>query len=269
MTYRGNSHFEPGSGMADGYFGAIDAGAASRDTQDKLCDEIAIISHELRNSLAVIRNATQLLRPATTGHSISSARALIERHVGHMGRHIEKLLDPQRRGMRSHGLNCSRIDLRTIARYAADAIGPEMARRGHRLAVQLPEDPVWVHADGACLEQVFWNLLINAAKYTPEGGDIALTMEGEHDGVRVRIRDSGAGIEPAMLQRVFGMFVQAGATLPEREGGRGIGLAVVRNSVEQHGGTVTATSPGLGLGSEFVVVLPTLWAQQDPVIVTT
>jgi signal transduction histidine kinase len=220
-------------------------------------EAIEMVCHELRNSLAVIRGAARLLRAPTTTVGANNARSLIERHVGQMSRHIEDLLT-QRRDDGNHGLQLSRIDLREIARFATDAVGPEMTRRGHHLTVNLPDEPAWAHADASRLEQVFANLLINSAKYTPDGGDIAFTIERLNGSVFVRVRDSGVGIEPAMLSRVFGMFVQVDAALPRADGGRGIGLAVVRDLVELHGGTVKATSAGLGLGSEFTVVLPAL-----------
>ena len=193
-----------------------------RDANDERLRDIAVISHELRNSLGVIRNATRLLRSPPSSGSIESARSLIERHVGQMSRHIENLLEPRHRSARSDGLHQSRVDLRTVVGYAVDSIGPELARRGHRLVVKLPEEPVWVRADGARLEQVFSNLLINAAKYTPDSGDISLLMERDAESAYVRIRDSGVGIEPAMLSKVFGMFVQVATAPPGRENGRGI-----------------------------------------------
>src|SRR5690349_5781078 len=130
-----------------------------------------------------------------------------------MRRHIADLLEPQTRGTRDMGLQWSHVDLRQIVRDAVDGMTPEMERRGHRLVVQLPEAPAWAHADGARLEQVFSNLLINAAKYTPDHGDIRLLMQRDDESLVVRIRDSGVGLEPAMLTRVFGMFVQV-ATAP-------------------------------------------------------
>jgi signal transduction histidine kinase len=224
-------------------------------------DAIDCICHELRNSLAIVRGAARLLRPPSTSEGISNARLLIERHVGQMDRHIEDLLRPLRRDGRVPGLQLSHVDLRVIARYAADAIGPETSRRGHRLVVDLPGEPIWVHADATRLEQVFANLLINAAKYTPDGGNISLTVERVGECALVRVRDSGLGIEPAMLSRVFGMFIQVDDALPRADGGRGIGLAVVKNLVELHGGTVKAASTGSGLGSEFTVALPVLWVR--------
>jgi signal transduction histidine kinase len=235
------------------------ANLAKRGLGGAYSEEVAIICHELRNSLAVVRGAARLLRSPAARDGIE-ARALIERHVGQMSRHIDDLLDPKRRGELNHGLQLAKVDLAVIAGYAADAIAPDMARRGHRLVVKLPEEPIWAFADGSRLEQAFANLLINAAKYTPDGGDIAFTLERDHERVCIRIRDSGIGIEPGMLSRIFGMFVQVGPALPSAEGGRGIGLAVVRDLVELHDGTVRAVSAGPGLGSEFIIVLPTLCA---------
>jgi signal transduction histidine kinase len=229
---------------------------------------VDVICHELRNSLAVVGAAARLLRVPPVGDRASKAVSLIERHVGQMGRHIEDLLQP-RRSAAGRALQLSRIDLRTIARYAIDAVGPTMTRHGHRLRMHLPESPVWVQGDDARLEQVISNLLFNAAKYTPDGGDVSLTVSCADETAFLRVRDSGVGIEPCLLSRVFGLFVQVDAATPRAEGGRGIGLAVVRDLVELHGGRVRAESAGLGLGSEFTVMLPALGSRPDsPVLVT-
>ena len=204
----------------------------------------------------------RLLRFPAGEAGIDGARVLIERHVGQMSRHIEELLDTsQQRDKKA--LHRSHVDLRTVVEFAVNAIAPDMARRGHRLAVSLPPDALWVHADVARLEQVFSNLLINAAKYTPDGGDIALTMERIGAHACIRFCDSGIGISATMLERVFQLFAQADASDARAEGGHGIGLAVVRDLVEAHDGSVQATSAGLGLGSQFTVLLPTLWANAD------
>lgn len=232
---------------------------------DSRADEIATISHELRNSLSVVRNAARLLRMPGAAGGIEGARVLIERHVGQMTRHIEDLLDTSQRDVRKKVLRRTHIDLRTIVEFALSAIAPDLARRGHRMVVSLPSEPLWVEADAARMEQVFSNLLINAAKYTPDGGEIVLTMESLDKRASIVIRDSGIGIEPAVLLRVFDMFAQADAAAICAEGGSGIGLAVVRDLVEMHGGTVRAASAGLGLGSEFTVSLPSVWAQVEVV----
>jgi two-component system CheB/CheR fusion protein len=226
-------------------------------------DEIATIAHELRNSLSVVRNAAGLLRMPAGANGVEGARILIERHVGQMTRHIEDLLDASNQDVRKRVLRRTHIDLRTIVEFAVSAIAPDLARRGHRLVLSLPADPLWVEADASRMEQVFSNLLINAAKYTPDGGEIMLTMESLDKRASFVIRDSGIGIEPAVLLRVFDMFAQADTTTLCAEGGSGIGLAVVRDVVEMHGGTVRAASAGLGLGSEFTVLLPSVWSQVE------
>jgi signal transduction histidine kinase len=230
---------------------------------DARADEIAVISHELRNSLSVMRNAARLLKMPAGANQVEGARILIERHVAQMNRHIEDLLDVSQRDARKKTLRRTHIDLRTIVEFAVSAIAPDMARRGHQLTVNLPATPLWVEADAIRMEQVFSNLLINAAKYTPDGGGITLTMERMEKRVSIVVRDSGIGIEPAVLSRVFDMFAQADAAAICAEGGSGIGLAVVRDIVEMHGGTVRAASAGLGLGSEFSVLLPAQWAQVE------
>jgi two-component system CheB/CheR fusion protein len=227
---------------------------------DTRADQIAGISHELRNSLFVIRNAARLLRLPASTDRIDDSRKLIERHADQMARHIGDLLDVSSVPTgKQAALHRSHLDLRTIVGHSVSAIAPDMRRRGHELVVELPADAIWVHADAGRLEQVFSNLLINAAKYTPNGGKIVLTLEREGTHARIRISDSGIGIDAAMLLRVFDMYTQANADSPCSEGGRGIGLALVRELVEKHGGTVQAASNGLGCGSEFTVVLPVLW----------
>ena len=228
---------------------------------DPRADEIAMITHELRNSLGVVRNAARLLRfPAGAG-GIEGARVLIERHVAQMTQHLNDLIDASHNDVRKKVLHKAHVDLRTVVQYAINAIAADLERRKHRLAVHLPDTPLWIGADVTRLEQVFANLLINAAKYTPDGGEIVVTMERAGAFASIRIRDSGIGIDPAVLLRVFDMFAQADAGAGCSEGGSGIGLAVVRDLVEMHGGTVRAASAGLGSGSEFTVLLPVLWAE--------
>lgn len=232
---------------------------------DTRSDQIAAIAHELRNSLGVMRNAAMLLRAPSAPASIDHARVLIDRHVGHMSRHIEDMLGVagQPAG-KLNTLKCSHLDLRAIVELAIGSIGPEMAQRAHRLVVNLPDDAIWVHVDASRLEQAFCNLLLNAAKYTPNGGDIVVTLDREAAQARLRIRDSGIGIEAGMLQRVFDLYVQADTRTLVPDSGSGIGLALVRDLVERHGGTVHASSAGLGLGSEFTVMVPILWAAASP-----
>ncbi|MEJ0085754.1 MAG: HAMP domain-containing sensor histidine kinase [Pseudomonadota bacterium] len=227
---------------------------------DRRTDEIASISHEMRNSLAVVRNAARLLRAPASAVHVDNARALIERHVAQLALHVEDLLNTasQPNG-KQRALYRSHVDLRTVVQHAVSAISPDIAQRGHRLVTDLPDEALWVHADAARLEQVFANLLINAAKYTPNGGDIVIHLKREGAQASIVVRDSGIGMEPAVLARVFELYSQADSMAPHSEGGSGIGLAVVRDLVEKHGGSVHATSPGLGHGSEFTVLLPVMW----------
>ncbi len=220
--------------------------------------EIAIIAHEMRNSLAVVRGAAHLLKATGGADGLATARTLIERHAGHMVRHIEELLDQGRDSHSPTTLQFTRTDLRKYAGYAIDAVTHDVRRRAHELRVSLPAQPVWVYGDGERLEQAFANILMNAAKYTPDGGQIALVMEHADGWVNVRISDSGLGMTSALLPRIFDMYVQANHSASDIENGQGIGLAVVRDLVVQHGGSVKATSAGLGRGSELTVRLPTL-----------
>lgn len=253
MTLLDTSADPPGNSAFNGGFHtatAAPAGAGSR-TRD-----LAVITHELRNSLAVLRNAAHLLKQPLAADRVESARALIERHIGQISLHLQEMSETAHSGEHRYGLRFRHVDLRLIVRFALDDIAPDLARRGHRLAVNLPLEPVFVQADTTRLEQVFCNLLTNAAKYTPAGGHVSLTMDLLEGEARVRIRDSGIGIAPAILPHIFGLFVQVDHDAVCAEGGRGIGLAVVRELVELHGGSVRAVSAGLGFGSEFTVRLP-------------
>ena len=218
---------------------------------------MTVFSHELRNSLGAIGSAARVLRMDTSADpSAVKARMLIERQVGHMTRLVEDLLDVSRVRSGQLRLQCQRIDLRVLAAHAAQTVEFTMEQRHHRMTTSFPDAPVWLQADPARLEQVFVNLLLNAAKYTDAGGDVELFVEQEEVEAIVRIRDSGIGIATEVLPRVFGLFVQADPSSGRTEAGLGIGLALVRGLVERHGGRVTAASAGTGHGSEFTVRLP-------------
>jgi len=232
-------------------------------TEKSRADDVAMISHELRNSLGVMMQAARLMRLRRGPDDIDRALVLIDRHVLQMSRLIEDLLDATPLKLHKNQLRLTHLDLRTTVQNSVDAIASDLARRHHVLRLTLPAEPVWMHVDGARLEQVFANLLNNAAKYTPDGGEIALTMERLDQTVSVCVRDSGIGIAPALLLPIFEMFAQVDAIATVSEGGHGIGLAVVRDLVNMHGGSVTATSAGLSLGSEFTVLLPALWTRTD------
>jgi signal transduction histidine kinase len=219
---------------------------------------MTVFSHELRNSLGAIRMAAQILRMETSaGPATVKARVLIERQVGQMTRLVEDLLDVSRVRGGQLRLQCQRIDLRAVAAHAAQTVELTMQQRNHWMTTSFPDAPVWLQADPARLEQVFVNLLLNAAKYTDAGGNVGLFVEREEGDAIVRIRDSGIGIASDVLPHVFDLFVQADPSSRRADAGLGIGLALVRSLVERHGGRVTVASAGPGQGCEFMVRLPT------------
>jgi PAS domain S-box-containing protein len=218
-------------------------------------DFIATLAHELRNPLAPIRNALGVMRRGDP-EQLGWCRDVIERQVTQMSRLLEDLLDVSRLTRNKVELRRDRIDVRQAIDHALETTQPLLESQGHRLLLDLPEQPIMLHGDLMRLTQVFANLLNNAAKYTDPGGEIALQVRAEGDHVRVSVRDSGIGIEAQQLPRVFDMFAQLAPALERAGGGLGIGLALSRGLVELHGGSMEARSEGIGRGSEFVVRLP-------------
>ena len=222
---------------------------------------LAMLSHELRNPLSAISSALHVLRLQDNENPIQQrAMATMERQVGQLAHLVDDLLEVSRVITGRIQLQLERLDLRGIAEHAVEAVRPLIERRKHVLSVWLPAEPVWVQGDPTRLEQVIVNLLSNAAKYADEGGHVWLTVQQEDDEVEVvlRVRDTGLGIAPELLPRIFDLFTQAHRTLDRSEGGLGIGLSLVQKLVELHSGTVSAHSAGLGQGSEFIVRLPAL-----------
>jgi signal transduction histidine kinase len=218
---------------------------------------MTVFSHELRNSLGAIRSAIQILSiQPPDGAPAVKARKMIERQVEQMTRLAEDLLDASRVRTGQLKLRCERVDLRAVVAHAAQTMEFTMQQQNHKMTTSFPGAPIWLHADAARLEQVFVNLLSNAAKYTDTGGSVELHVTREISQAIVRIRDSGIGISPGVLPHVFDLFVQADPSSQGAGAGLGIGLALVRNLVERHGGFVTVASAGLGHGSEFTIRLP-------------
>jgi len=220
---------------------------------------LAMLAHELRNPLVPIVNSLQLLE-AQAGDSapLQRVHALIDRQVSHITRLVDDLLDVARvtRGMIE--LRKETVDLAAAAAHAAQARQPLFDTRGQTLTTSLPDEPLWIEADPVRLAQVIDNLLNNAAKYTDPGGRIWLTVAREGDTAVLHVRDTGQGIAPDLLPAIFDPFTQADRSLARSQGGLGIGLTLVRQLVEQHGGRVTASSGGPGQGSDFRVTLPAL-----------
>jgi signal transduction histidine kinase/CheY-like chemotaxis protein len=226
--------------------------------EDRRKDEfLAMLGHELRNPLAAISMALHVGRSPNAGTDvISHSRAVIERQIQHLSRLVDDLLDVSRVITGKIVLNRAPLDVAEALEHAIEGLRTS-GRLGSRPVVKNLQ-PAWVEADSTRLEQVFGNLLTNAIKYAPPEAPIEVSVERVQDRVVVRIRDSGIGIEPQLLPRIFELFVQGERSLDRSEGGLGIGLTLVKRLVEMHGGTVNAESEGSGRGSTFTVRLPAL-----------
>lgn len=234
--------------------------------QLKLADQrkdefLAMLGHELRNPLAPIRTALQLMKmPEATPQMIADARDTSERQVQHMVRLVDDLLDVSRIMRGRIDIRREVVGLAEILRRGAEIAQPMLDAHGQHLLTALPDQPLYLEADPSRLAQVVSNLLHNAAKFSPRAGRIWLTLEQQGDQAVIRVKDEGAGIRPDLLPHIFDLFVQDDRTLERSQGGLGIGLTVVSRLVEMHGGTISATSGGLGLGAEFTITLPGLCA---------
>ncbi len=217
---------------------------------------LAMLSHELRNPLAPILSAVHLLGLQKNENELhQQARTVIERQVTQLTRLVDDLMEVSRITTGRVQLRHDRVVVSGIVDRAVETAHPLMDQRRHELKVSLPPQPIWLNADASRLEQVVVNLLTNAAKYTDEGGHIWLTVGQEGDECVLRLRDTGVGIAPELLPRIFDLFTQAERSLDRSQGGLGIGLALVQRLVEMHQGSVEVHST-LGQGSEFVVRLP-------------
>jgi PAS domain S-box-containing protein len=220
---------------------------------------LAMLAHELRNPLAPVRNSLQVLKmPGADGPTVEQARSMMERQIQHLVRLVDDLLDVSRIIRGRIPLSRERVDLEAVVGRAVETAQPVLDAHGHQLLVSLPPCRVLLDADLVRLSQVVTNLLTNAAKYSGRAGRIWLTAEGDGAEVLVRVRDSGVGIAPELLPRIFDLFVQGDKSLARSEGGLGVGLTLAQRLVQMHGGSISASSEGTGQGSEFVVRLPVL-----------
>jgi PAS domain S-box-containing protein len=218
---------------------------------------LAMLSHELRNPLAAVVSAVKVMRMATAKQEqIDKARQIVERQSRHMARLLDDLLDVSRITRGGIALRKEDLDLREIVRGAIEALTPTLEERSAQLEVDLPDHELPVRGDAARMQQVVVNLISNAARYSPIGSTIALSGHIDGSAVVLRVLDHGRGISPTMLSDIFEMFVQDEQGLERSTGGLGIGLTLVRQIIELHGGRVQAHSDGVGKGSEFVVTLP-------------
>lgn len=231
---------------------------ALKKADRKKDDFLATLAHELRNPLAPIRNALEILKRATDDRSqAEQARRIMERQVQQMVRLIDDLLDISRITRGKLQLRKERMALADAVANAVEEARPLIEAAAHELTVTLPEAPIYLDADPTRLAQVVSNLLFNAAKYTTKGGHIWLIVERTGGEAVLSVRDTGIGIAAEHLPHIFKMFSQATPVLERSQGGLGVGLALVQGIVELHGGTIEARSSGIGMGSEFIVRLPT------------
>jgi PAS domain S-box-containing protein len=218
---------------------------------------LAMLSHELRNPLAPIRSGLYILeRAAAGGEQAKRAMAVIDRQVHHMTRLIDELLDITRISRGKVRLQRERVDLCDLTRRAGDDHRALFASTGLHFDFATGEAPLYVDGDPTRLSQVIGNLLTNAAKFTPSGGCVSLWLDSKEGIAAIHVRDTGVGISPELLDKIFVPFVQADETLERSKGGLGLGLALVRGLVELHGGTVLVQSAGLGTGTEVIVRIP-------------
>jgi PAS domain S-box-containing protein len=237
---------------------------ALKDTDRRKDQFLATLAHKLRNPLAPLRNGLELMKLAGGDEAmVGRTREMMERQLGHMVRLVDDLLDLSRVSRGRIELRRERIELTKIVRQAVETSRPLIEQAGQDFTFTLAPQPIVVDADVTRLAQVFSNLLNNAAKYTPRDGRINLAVERQGSDAIVSVRDSGAGIPPELLPKVFEMFAQVDRSLQRANSGLGIGLSLVKALVEMHGGSVEARSDGPGEGSEFVVRLPVLLAPTD------
>jgi signal transduction histidine kinase/ActR/RegA family two-component response regulator len=225
---------------------------------DQRKDEfLAMLAHELRNPLAPIMNWLEILkRSGGEAEMTIKARTMMERQVHHLVRLVDDLLDVSRITRGRLELRRERIEIATVIEQAIDASRPQIDSAGHELRVSHPAAPIIIDGDPVRLVQVISNLLNNAARYTERSGRIAIEVAAEERCVEIKVVDSGVGIEPQMIERVFDLFTRAHTSAGNLQGGLGIGLTLAKRLVELHDGTLTAHSGGAGRGSEFVVRLP-------------
>jgi two-component system CheB/CheR fusion protein len=231
--------------------------AVLREADQRKDEFLAMLAHELRNPLAPIRNSLQILRESAADREVvDRVRAIMDRQVSHMVRLVDDLMEVARITRDKIELRKERIGLDEVVRSAVETSQPLIDAFGHRLEISLPAEPLTLEADPIRIAQVLANLLNNAAKYTEPGGQIRLVAKREGSVVSISVRDDGVGIAVDMLDKVFDLFRQVGQPLERTQGGLGIGLTLVKRLVEMHGGTIQASSGGVGHGAEFVVRLP-------------
>jgi PAS domain S-box-containing protein len=231
--------------------------AALRDADRRKDEFLAVLSHELRNPLAPIRQSLYIMDRVPPGaEQARKAQEIIERQVGHLTRLVDDLLDVTRINRGKIRIQRDRLELGELVRRTIEDHRQTFVTSGIQFDWRFPSEPIWLNADRTRIAQVVGNLLGNAAKFTSAGGRVDLTLERDATTAVLRVQDTGEGITPDMLERLFQPFSQAGQTLARSRGGLGLGLALVKWLVELHGGSVAASSKGTGQGAEFTVRIP-------------
>lgn len=237
---------------------------ALRDADRRKDEFIATLAHELRNPLAPISNLLAVMKGSETdAELVRSSLETIERQLAKMVRLVDDLLDVSRISRNSIELKLEPIELSSAFRDVLVVCSPMIEQHGHSFDLKLPDEPVYLNADPARISQILCNLINNACKFTPNKGSIHLKAERRNGDVEIKVRDSGVGIPRDQLDRIFDMFAQVGGPMKDARGGLGIGLALAKQLIEMHGGSITGYSEGEGTGTEFVVRLPAM--QQLPV----
>ena len=240
---------------------------ALRDADQRKDEFLATLAHELRNPLAPLRNAVEILRmPQATPQMGARAIEMMDRQLQQMVRLVDDLLDVSRITTGKLMVRRSTIVMQDALRDAVDTVRPFIEGRQHSLELRLPPEPLAVEGDRTRLAQVFSNLLHNAAKYTETGGHIALVLEREGDAALVKVADNGIGLDTTSIEAIFDMFVQVDRSLTRTQAGLGVGLTLARRLIALHGGTIVATSSGVGQGSVFTVRLPLSGAMPEAAI---
>ncbi len=236
--------------------------AALKQANRRKDEFLAMLAHELRNPISAINNAVLLARRCELSEPLQWSTEVIERQVKQLARLIDDLLDVSRINSGKIQIRKEVVDIGPILNNAVDTVRPFVEERKHKLFVSFGAGSLRVNADPVRLEQIAVNLLTNAAKYTESEGSIWLTVEQTETDVVIQVRDTGIGIPPDQLPEMFELFAQGDRSLARSEGGLGIGLTLVKSLVEMHQGTITASSEGLGKGSEFTVRFPAVRSPQ-------
>ncbi|MEP9358360.1 hybrid sensor histidine kinase/response regulator [Sphingomonas sp. KR3-1] len=236
---------------------ALEAASLALREADRRKDEfLAVLGHELRNPLAALGAGLHMLKKRAGTDQAEPIREQMERQLFHLARLVEDLLDISRISEGKISLQKERIELATVLRSAIEASTPNLEAAAHRFTADIPEAPIWIDADHTRLAQIVSNLLNNAAKYTPAGGAVTLRARAADGWVEIEVADNGVGIAPEMQSRIFRLFEQVEDHRDRAAGGLGVGLALVRQLVALHQGTIAVCSEGQGKGSCFTVRVP-------------